>query len=43
MRQVLRNGLVGFRLGGDTWYLGGVTAAAGTDSTGLAFGIRHRF
>jgi len=43
MRQVLRNGLVGFRLGGDIWYLGGATAAAGTDSTGIAFGIRHRF
>ena len=24
-------------------YLGGVTASAGTDSTSLAFGLRHRF
>jgi len=43
MRHVLRNGLVGSRLGGDTWYLGGITATAGTDSTGIAFGIRHLF
>ena len=28
---------------GGNGYLGGVTASAGTDSTGLAFGIRHRF
>jgi predicted porin len=28
---------------GGNAYLGGVTAAPGTDSTGLAFGIRHRF
>ena len=28
---------------GGNGYLGGVTATAGTDSTGLAFGIRHRF
>jgi predicted porin len=28
---------------GGNGYLGGVTKEAGTDSTGLAFGIRHRF
>jgi hypothetical protein len=28
---------------GGNGYLGGVTASAGTDSTGLALGIRHRF
>jgi len=28
---------------GGNGYLGGVTASAGTDSTGIAFGIRHRF
>lgn len=28
---------------GGNGYLGGVTEKAGTDSTGLAFGIRHRF
>jgi predicted porin len=28
---------------GGNGYLGGVTASAGTDSTGLAIGIRHRF
>ena len=28
---------------GGNGYLGGVTESAGTDSTGLAFGIRHRF
>ncbi len=28
---------------GGNGYLGGVTATAGTDSTGLAFGLRHRF
>ncbi|MDP1528305.1 MAG: porin [Rhodoferax sp.] len=28
---------------GGNGYLGGVTASAGTDSTGVAFGIRHRF
>jgi predicted porin len=28
---------------GGNGYLGGVTASAATDSTGLAFGIRHRF
>jgi len=28
---------------GGNGYIGGVTASAGTDSTGLAFGIRHRF
>ena len=28
---------------GGTGYLGGVTASAGTDSTGLALGLRHRF
>ncbi|MDD3937267.1 porin [Rhodoferax sp.] len=28
---------------GGNGYLGGVTATAGTDSTGLALGIRHRF
>jgi predicted porin len=28
---------------GGNGYLGGMTASAGTDSTGLAFGIRHRF
>ena len=28
---------------GGNGYLGGVTASAGTDSTSLAFGIRHRF
>lgn len=28
---------------GGNGYLGGVTKSAGTDSTGLAFGIRHRF
>lgn len=28
---------------GGNGYLGGVTASAGTDSTGLAFGVRHRF
>lgn len=28
---------------GGNGYLGGVTAAAGTDATGLALGIRHRF
>jgi predicted porin len=28
---------------GGNGYLGGVTDKAGTDSTGLAFGIRHRF
>ena len=28
---------------GGNGYLGGVTASAGTDSTGFAFGIRHRF
>jgi predicted porin len=28
---------------GGNGYLGGVTASAGTGSTGLAFGIRHRF
>lgn len=28
---------------GGNGYLGGVTATAATDSTGLAFGIRHRF
>lgn len=28
---------------GGNGYLGGVTASAGTDSTGLALGVRHRF
>ena len=28
---------------GGAGYLGGVTASAGTDSTSLAFGVRHRF
>lgn len=28
---------------GGNGYIGGVTASAGTDSTGLALGIRHRF
>jgi len=28
---------------GGNGYLGGVTESAGTDSTGIAFGIRHRF
>ena len=28
---------------GGNGYIGGVTASAGTDSTGLAFGVRHRF
>lgn len=28
---------------GGNGYIGGVTASAGTDSTGVAFGIRHRF
>ncbi|MDD2811676.1 porin [Rhodoferax sp.] len=28
---------------GGNGYIGGVTATAGTDSTGIAFGIRHRF
>jgi predicted porin len=28
---------------GGNGYIGGVTSTAGTDSTGLAFGIRHRF
>jgi predicted porin len=28
---------------GGNGYLGGVTAIAGTDSTGLAMGIRHSF
>jgi predicted porin len=28
---------------GGNGYLGGVTASAGTDSTGMALGIRHRF
>ena len=28
---------------GGNGYIGGVTATAGTDSTGMAFGIRHRF
>jgi predicted porin len=28
---------------GGNGYIGGVTASAGTDSTSLAFGIRHRF
>jgi predicted porin len=28
---------------GGNGYLGGITATAGTDSNGLAFGIRHRF
>jgi len=28
---------------GGNGYLGGVTASAGTDSTGIALGIRHRF
>ena len=28
---------------GAAWYLGGVTATAGTDSTSLAMGLRHRF
>ena len=28
---------------GGAGYLGGVTASAGTDSTSLALGIRHRF
>jgi predicted porin len=28
---------------GGNGYIGGVTKSAGTDSTGLAFGIRHRF
>lgn len=28
---------------GGNGYLGGVTTSAGTDSTGIAFGIRHRF
>jgi len=28
---------------GGNGYIGGVTASAGTDSNGLAFGIRHRF
>ncbi len=28
---------------GGNGYLGGVTATAGTDSTGVAFGLRHRF
>ena len=28
---------------GGNGYIGGVTASAGTDSTGIAFGIRHRF
>jgi predicted porin len=28
---------------GGNGYLGGVTASAGTGSTGLALGIRHRF
>ena len=28
---------------GGNGYLGGVTASAATDSTGLAFGVRHRF
>jgi predicted porin len=28
---------------GGNGYLGGVTASAGTGSTGLAFGVRHRF
>lgn len=28
---------------GGNGYIGGVTASAGTDSTGVAFGVRHRF
>lgn len=28
---------------GGAGYLGGVTASAGTDSTSLALGVRHRF
>jgi len=28
---------------GGNGYIGGVTSTAGTDSTGIAFGIRHRF
>ena len=28
---------------GGNGYIGGVTSTAGTDSTGMAFGIRHRF
>jgi predicted porin len=37
------NGDRGQAAPGGNGYLGGVTASAGTDSTGLAFGIRHRF
>jgi len=43
MRHVLRSDLVDFRLGADTWSPGGITASAAPDSTGIAFGIRHRF
>ncbi len=37
------NGDRGQAAPGGNGYLGGVTKEAGTDSTGLAFGIRHRF
>lgn len=37
------NGDRGQAAPGGNGYLGGVTASAGTDSTGLALGIRHRF
>jgi len=37
------NGDNGQAAPGGNGYLGGVTASAGTDSTGLALGIRHRF
>ncbi len=37
------NGERGQAAPGGNGYLGGVTASAGTDSTGLALGVRHRF
>jgi len=37
------NGDRGQAAPGGNGYLGGVTASAGTDSTGIALGIRHRF
>lgn len=37
------NGDRGQAAPGGNGYLGGVTASAGTDSTGLALGVRHRF